>query len=67
MQKQVPLWLSSIIIIVVLVLSAFVITSVQINSGLPENKAQIVETTQQAYVAMPSRPPQYLAKNKTIN
>lgn len=64
MQKQVPLWLSSIIIIVVLVLSAFVIVRLHINTDVQESEDKNMETIQPAYVAMPSRPSQYLSKEQ---
>ena len=64
MQKQVPLWLSSIIMIVVLALAAFIIARLHINTSLSESEDQNMETIQPAYVAMPSRPPQYLSKER---
>ena len=57
MQKQVPF----IIIIVVLVLSAFVITRLHISNDIP---SQVAETTQQASVPMFSKAPDYLNKEQ---
>jgi len=70
MQKQVPFWLSSIIIVVALVSSAFVIAGLHMNTNSPESEDKNTETMQPAYVnpytyvAMPNRPPQYLNKEQ---